>query len=71
MDDLVYLLKREQEELLRARYSPCPSARAGHRRTAKGYAVRIRDHELPYRSLRADGSVAFDPADFGTEGAAH
>lgn len=71
MDGFVYLLKREQVELLCAHDFSCLSARADHQRTAKGHARRIRDHELLYRDLRADGSVAFDPASFGAEGVSH
>jgi hypothetical protein len=65
MDDLNYLLRREQEELLRAQYAPCISTRAAYQGLAQGYARRIRDHRLPYRSKRADGSTLFNPFPYG------
>ncbi|AEG48195.1 hypothetical protein Sphch_0499 [Sphingobium chlorophenolicum L-1] len=68
MDDLNYLLKREQEELLRARIAHSPAAGRVHRRRAQGYATRIRDHHLPYRSPRRDGSIFFNPFPFNAEG---
>lgn len=68
MIDLNYLLKREQEELLRAQYTTCAATRISHHGLARGYARRIRDHRLPYRSVRADGSTPFNPSPFGAEG---
>ena len=59
MEDLNYLLRREQEEILRADFASCPAARTAHHGLAQGYARRIRDHRLPYRSQRADGSTPF------------
>lgn len=70
MEDLNYLLKREQEELLRAKASTCSAARIAHEGLARGYARRIRDHRLPYRSERADGSAPFSPSPFGAGGKA-
>lgn len=70
MDDLNYLLKREQEELLRAQTAPGSAARRAHRHLARKYADRIRDHRAPYRS-EADGiPTPFDPLPFGSKGAA-
>lgn len=68
MEDLNYLLKREQEELLRAQSATCSAARIAHQGLARGYARRIRDHRLPYRSEQRDGSIAFSPSPFGAEG---
>jgi hypothetical protein len=68
MEDLNYLLKREQEELLRAQWATCSAARAAHQGLARGYAGRIRDHRLPYRSERADGSTPFSPSPFDAAG---
>lgn len=68
MDDLNYLLKREQEELLRAQDCACPAERRTHRSLAKRYARRIRQHPLPYRSDRAEGTASFNPHPFGGEG---
>lgn len=68
MEDLNYLLKREQEELLRAQSAICSVDRTAHQSLAGGYARRIRDHRLPYRSERADGSILFSPSPFGAEG---
>jgi len=68
MEDLNYLLKREQEELLRAQSATCGAAQIAHQGLARGYARRIRDHRLPYRSVRADGSTPFSPAPFGAIG---
>ena len=70
MEDLNYLLKREQEELLRARVAHNPAARHAHQRLAQGYAARIRHHPHPYRSRRADGSTSFNPFPFNVEGGA-
>jgi len=64
MDDLNYLLKREQEELLRAQTAPSQAARKAHRNLAQGYDQRIRTHRLPYRSALLDGSVPFNPPKF-------
>jgi len=68
MDDLNYLLKREQEELLRTRIAHNPAAGRVHRRLAQGYAARIRDHHLPYRSPGGDGSIFFNPFPYNVEG---
>ncbi|HJT41564.1 MAG TPA: hypothetical protein VJ762_14640 [Sphingobium sp.] len=68
MEDLNFLLQREQEELLRSQSAPCAAARAAHHGLAQGYARRIRDHRLPYRSKKADGSMLFNPFPFGTWG---
>jgi hypothetical protein len=68
MDDLNHLLKREQEELLRAQAATCSKTRISHHGLAQGYARRIRDHRLPYRTKRADGSTPFSPSPFGAEG---
>ncbi|BAI95784.1 hypothetical protein M527_22090 [Sphingobium indicum IP26] len=70
MEDLNYLLKREQEELLRARIAHGPAARRAHQRLAEGYAGRIRRHPHPYRSRRPDGSASFNPFPFDVEGGA-
>lgn len=70
MEDLNYLLKREQEELLRARIAHSPAACRAHKRLAQGYASRIRNHPHPYRSENADGLVAFNPFPFNVEGGA-
>lgn len=70
MEDLNYLLKREQEELLRARTAHSPEAGRVHERLAQGYATRIRHHPHPYRSRRADGSAPFNPFPFNVEGGA-
>ncbi|WP_176594455.1 hypothetical protein [Sphingobium sp. EM0848] len=70
MEDLNYLLKCEQEELLRARFAHCPVARRAHQRLAQGYAARIRRHPHPYRSSRPDGSMSFNPFPFNVEGGA-
>lgn len=70
MEDLNYLLKREQEELLRARITHNPAARSAHQQLAQGYAARICRHPLPYRSKRPDGSAAFNPFPFNVEGGA-
>ncbi|CAM5386909.1 hypothetical protein ACFSUK_17605 [Sphingobium scionense] len=68
MEDLNYLLKREQEEIMRAKASICFAARTAHEGLAQGYAKRIRDHRLPYRSLVTDERSAFDPAPYGGGG---
>ena len=68
MEDLNYLLKREQEELLRALSATCAAAQIAHQGLARGYAQRIRDHRLPYRSKRPDGSTPFCPSPFGAGG---
>jgi len=70
MEDLNYLLRCEQEELLRARIAHSPVARTGHQRLAQGYAARIRHHPSPYRSQRSDGSMSFNPFPFNVEGGA-
>lgn len=70
MEDLNYLLRREQEELLRTRIAHSPAASRVHRRLALEYAARIRHHPHPYRSERPDGSTAFNPFPFNIEGGA-
>lgn len=70
VEDLNYLLKREQEELLRARIAHSLAARRVHQRLAQGYAARIRHHPFPYRSQRSDGSMSFNPFPFNVEGGA-
>ncbi|AMK24325.1 hypothetical protein VVT58_00660 [Sphingobium sp. SJ10-10] len=70
MEDLNYLLKREQEELLRARIAHSSVARRVHQRLAQGYATRIRHHPHPYRTQRSDGSASFNPFPFNVEGGA-
>ena len=67
MEDLNYLLKREQEELLRAQSATCAAAQIAHEGLARGYARRIRDHRLPYRSRQADGSTPFSRSSFAGE----
>lgn len=59
MEDLNYLLKREQEELLRWQNAHSPAASRAHRRLADNYGRRIREHPHPYRSERSDGSATF------------
>ncbi|WP_420145890.1 hypothetical protein [Sphingobium sp.] len=61
MDDLNYLLKREQEELLRAQTAPGFAARRAHQHLALKYAERIRDHRAPYRSEAIGFATSFDP----------
>ncbi|EQA96888.1 hypothetical protein FHS51_001372 [Sphingobium wenxiniae] len=68
MEDLNHLLKREQEEMLRAQASRCSATRHAHQGLAQGYARRIRDHHHPYRTERTDGTMAFNPYPFGAEG---
>lgn len=68
MEDLNYLLKREQVELLKAQQSTCASARAAHRLLADGYGRRIREHRHPYRSGSVGNRSAFAPYPFGGEG---
>lgn len=67
MEDLNYLLQREQEELLRSQAAPGSAARAAHQGLAEGYARRIRDHRHPYRTQKADGTTSFNPYPFGAE----
>jgi hypothetical protein len=68
MEDLNYLLKREQEELLRAERADSGVGRIAHDQLARGYARRIRDHRHPYRTPAADGAAPFDPAPYGSAG---
>lgn len=68
MEDLNYLLMREQEEIMRAKTSSCFAAKAAHDGMAHAYAKRIRDHRLPYRSTMASGRTVFDPAPYGGGG---
>jgi hypothetical protein len=65
MEDLNYLLKREQEEILRAQAATCSISRAIHSDLAIGYARRVREHHHPYRSERAGQPTAFNPFPFG------
>jgi len=65
MKDFVYLLQREQEELLRAQSASCSCSRSAHQALARGYARRIGTHAHPYRTMRRDGSMPFDPAPYG------
>lgn len=69
MDDLNYLLKREQEELLRAQTAPGFAARRAHQHLARKYAERIRDHRAPYRSETDGMPTPFDPLPFGARSA--
>ncbi|HCW60848.1 MAG: hypothetical protein CMN61_09400 [Sphingobium sp.] len=59
LDDLNYLLMREQEELIRYHSAHTPEISSAHRRSAADYNRRIRQHPHPYRSERADGSASF------------
>lgn len=68
MDDMNYLLQREQEELLHAQNARCPAERRTHYGLAERFARRVRQHPLPYRSVRQDGFIAFNPHPFGGEG---
>jgi|GEM_PF-918461 len=68
MDDLNHLMRREQEELLRAQSASCVSSRTAHQGLAQGYARLIRAHPLPYRLKKVDGSTHFNPFPFGPLG---
>ena len=70
MEDLNYLLKNEQIELLKEQASSCTVARATHRSRAGVFARRIREHGHPYRSGAVKGGTAFAPYPFGGEGRA-
>jgi hypothetical protein len=59
LEDLNYLLHREQAELLLAQSASCSSSRASHAGLALGYGKRIAGHRLPYRTPAADGTVLF------------
>lgn len=50
MDDMNFLLFREQEELLRALHSKNRVARERHQALVRGYTQRIIAHRLRYRS---------------------
>jgi len=65
MEDLNYLLHREQQELMNVDASQDISARRTHQALAEGYAQRIRDHSHPYRSPQPGHAGTFDPAPFG------
>ncbi|MBN8830662.1 MAG: hypothetical protein J0G94_08560 [Sphingomonadales bacterium] len=67
-DDMNFLLFREQEELLRARYSRNRDKRDLHEAVARTYARRIAMHRLPYRSRLDDGGCLFNPAPYGSAG---
>jgi len=66
MDDMNFLLYREQEELMRALHSRGRDKRDLHRAVARTYARRIAAHRLPYRTRTSEGRCDFDPAPFGT-----
>ena len=68
MDDLNHLLRCEQEELLRAQSASCASSRIAHQGLAQDHASFIRNHRLPYRSKKVDGSTHFNPFPFGPWG---
>ena len=68
MEDLNFLLHREQVELLRAASAVCRSSRASHRGLARAYASRIADHRHPYRTPDAYGAGPFHPGRFGAAG---
>jgi hypothetical protein len=70
MEDLNYLLHREQVELLHAAQSDCPAVQASHLGLAGGYARRIDDHRHPYRSIATNGSRSFDAGRYGAGGRA-
>jgi hypothetical protein len=65
MEDLNYLLKREQEELLHAQNATCAAERRAHHVVATRYARRVRNHPHPYRSEQANGMTPFDPYPYG------
>lgn len=65
MDDMNFLLHREQEELLRAGHSRNRDKRDRHLAVAKSYARRIVEHRLPYRSKPTGSRGIFDPASYG------
>jgi hypothetical protein len=69
LEDLNYLLHREQVEIIRARKAANVSAKAAHRALARAYARRIDGHRLSYRTPQDDGSKSFDPGRFGASGA--
>lgn len=68
MEDLNHLLKREQEEIMRAKASACGVTRQVHEGLAHSYAQRIQNHRLPYRSVAISGHRSFDPNPFGGGG---
>ncbi|QUT04229.1 hypothetical protein KFK14_13925 [Sphingobium phenoxybenzoativorans] len=70
MEDLNYLLHREQVEILLARETTNASAKAAHDTLARAYARRIDQHRLSYRTPQNDGSKSFDPGRFGAPKAA-
>jgi hypothetical protein len=59
MDDLNYLLHREQVALLRAQLAASSESRCAHEGLARAYGVRIRDHRAPYRTPLMDGTATF------------
>lgn len=59
MDDLNYLLHREQVSLLRAQLAASSESRCAHQGLARAYGVRIREHRAPYRTPLTDGTAAF------------
>ncbi len=65
MDDMNFLLYREQEELLLAQTSRNRDKSELHFAVALCYARRISEHRHPYRSGQASGRCAFDPAPYG------
>ena len=65
MDDMNFLLFREQEELMRAQNSRGRDKRDLHEAVARGYARRIALHRLPYRTLLSCGGCRFDPPPYG------
>ena len=65
LEDLNYLLHREQIALINAAASTCTPSRSSHMLMARGYAKRIAAHRLPYRSTKVCGGVDYDPAGFG------
>lgn len=68
MDDMNFLLFREQEELLRALHSKNRVTRERHQAVALGYTQRIIAHRLPYRSHLAVGVARMRGAPAGTAG---
>jgi hypothetical protein len=60
MDDLNYLLFREQTERMNADTASCAESRIAHGKLAVLFAARVTDHPSPYRSAQDDGSVPFE-----------
>lgn len=65
MDDLNYLLHREQTELLFAAHAANGERKAAHMDVARAFSVRIASHALPYRTPSSTGAVRFNPGSFG------